>query len=498
MFDSSAPERAPSGGAQSRLRTYMAALLVLGGIVLLISMQKPEPGEERLAQAPPDPSGVSAPPRVDPARIPAADDLVAHSRWQREALDYLLPLSQEKLGIPPKETTIAALATRAFAEARGELVEMEGTIAALAAEEYEGGGLLWTVVLDDDDGSRAVVLKWALSSDPFQGRPEDALEFTTEYLEAGDRVRVRGLYVQRRTGTFGGLLVTDPVPVLLATPPTEAFRKVEARGTAIEDPGQAFWDEIRDRFLGGTKRLDEPALFQLVQWAREKGYPYFRDAIEKGELEARVWDQETFLRWSDEIESETVDAPRPFTEEARGKLFETRGLLAYYVQEGWGTVPRMGSAWGVDEYGVLGVFSDFYGNTIFKTISAFPLETYEGVAGELGEHIRVFGYFLKNHTYDTQKQREGGGRAEITMPVFVVVHAEPVQYEPSPYRQLIWIIAGVIVVLAILFYALLIRGERKEAKRMEAYRMKLKRRIREAEAKRASAADSGDGEKDEA
>lgn len=484
MLDPSSPQRAPSGGAQSRLKTYMAALLAVGAVVVLISIQKPDAGSQQLAKAPENPAAEKAPPRVDPAKIPARDDDLAHSGWQREALDYLLPLSQEKLDLPLEPVTARELDALPFAEARGRLFTVEGTIAALATQEYAGGGLLWAIVLDGVDGGRLLVLKHALASDPFQGRPEDALEYTTEYLKEGDRVRVRGLYVQRRTGTFGGLLVRDPVPVLLAQPPTEAFRKVEPPAIAVDDPADAFWDEVQDRFLAGTRSLDEPALYQLIQWARKKGYAYFRDAIENGKLKADVWDQDVFLRWSDEIESQTPDSPRPFTEGARGKLFQTTGLLAYYVHEGWNLVPRAGSAWGVNDYGVLGVFSDFYGNTVFKTVSAFPLSDYAGLTGELGEPIRVYGYFVKNHTYGTQKQNAEGGRREITMPVFVVVHAEPVELEPSPYRQVIWIIAGVIVLLALLFYAILIRGERKESARMEAYRLRLKKRIREAESKR--------------
>ena len=71
-----------------------------------------------------------------------------------------------------------------------------------------------------------------------------------------------------------------------------------------------------------------------------------------------------------------------------------------------------------------------------------------------------------------------------TLPLFVAVHAEPVQETESQYQKLIWGVTGLIMILALLFYFVLIRGERKEAARMEEYRTNLRRRIR--------ARDSGD------
>jgi len=107
----------------------------------------------------------------------------------------------------------------------------------------------------------------------------------------------------------------------------------------------------------------------------------------------------------------------------------------------------------------------------------WPLETYAGVTGT-EQHVRIYGFFLKNHTYETKFVRDGGP-AQITMPMFIVVHVEPIRLKDLPYRTMIWVLSGVLLLIFVVFYLVFVRGEKREADRMDAYRRKLRKRIRD-------------------
>ncbi|MFV1959742.1 MAG: hypothetical protein ACC662_10065, partial [Planctomycetota bacterium] len=482
MLDHLKSEAQRTGGAQTRLRMYMAALLVLGAVVLLIAQWPRAEGTDTLPQAPPDPVRAPEGPTIDRERLPPVDDDASQARWQREALDYLLGIAEKNFLVQAETVTPAVLDGLPFAEARGRVFEVRGKVADMAVEEYgTGGGRLWSVVLEGKDGHRVIVLKQAFASDQAGGRPEDALRTSTEYIQTGDALLVRGIYLQRRVGTVGSSLLRKPVPALVATPPSKAFRKVLFSADPISSPADAAWDDVKDRFLRDTRRWDEPALYQVIEWARRVGHEKIHEDIVKGRMPALPWGQETFLRWSEEIESKTANAPRPFTHSARGKFFSPRGLVGDFVYQGWDEVTRLGSSWGVNHIYTLDVQSDEYGNAFIRTISAFPLSDYAGVTGKKGQHVTIYGFFLKNHTYESKLRGAGGGPALVTMPLFIVVDAEPILPGPLPYQTLVWGIAVVIFILAVLFYFVLIRGEGREAARMERYRAKLKRRIRERE-----------------
>ena len=66
----------------------------------------------------------------------------------------------------------------------------------------------------------------------------------------------------------------------------------------------------------------------------------------------------------------------------------------------------------------------------------------------------------------------------MTMPMFIIVHVEPLVPGRSPYETLIWIVSSVIIVLGVLFYLVLVRGESKEAARLEAHRAGLRKKRR--------------------
>lgn len=492
MMEIQPSERQPTGPTQSRLRAYMAGLLVLGAIVIGVASFPDKEGEETLPSAPEAPEVVEARAvvEIDRDRIPARDDDAAHATWQTEALAYLTEVS-EKAHLAEK-TTLAEVVALPFEAGRGRVFELSGRILGLHAEEYPDGGLIWVVVLEDDAGRRLLVVRRALASDPAQGRPEDALQVSTEYLQPQDRVLVRGIYAQRRVGTWGLEKIGDPVPVLVLTPSGAGFRKIEEPKPPIADVVDAAWETVEDRYLRETKHWAEPALFEVLQWAQAKGHDAILEDIRAGKLKVRTWDQDTFVRWSEEVESAgNPPPPRPFTDAARGALFRTTGLLGSFVYQGWDQTPRSASTWDVHRLYTLDIQSDHYANKVFRTMSAFPLEAYEGITGKVGQHLAVYGFFLKNYTFSTRKVKEEGGRAEVTLPFFVVVHAEPLEPQVTPYGQLMWIIAAVIVVLAVLFYLVLVRGERKEAARLQSHRAGLRKQRREKAARKTSDEEAG-------
>ena len=477
-------ERQSGGGAQARLRAYMIGLLVLGGVIFLIATRGGGPGPEALPEALPDPEAVQVEAaRVDLDRLPAEDTAATHARYQDEALAYVLSIADRDFASRAERLPLADLAALPFAEARGRVFETTGTVEAIDRAVYGGAKdqRLWIVLVEDEGGNRLLVLKHGLKSDSEEGRPQDALSYTTEFLEPGDRILLRGIYLQRRAGTFGSAIVREPIPVLVATPPNAAFRTLPEPLVPILDPGEADWDEVEDRFLSQTQVWQEPALFQVVQWARRVGYEKIAEAIRSGQLVARSWDLELFDAWGDEVASTEPAAPRPVTESLRGGFFKTSGLVASFLREGWKTLPREASAYDVDTLYLFDLMSDHWGNKTIRTWSPWPIATYPGVhdpsGKDKGQHVTVYGYFLKNFTYSTKQQR-GKGAADITMPMFIVLHVEPVPDLVSPYRTMIWVISGVILLLFVVFYFVFVRGEKREAERMDAYRRSLRKRIR--------------------
>jgi hypothetical protein len=91
--------------------------------------------------------------------------------------------------------------------------------------------------------------------------------------------------------------------------------------------------------------------------------------------------------------------------------------------------------------------------------------------------VTLTGYFLKNFTYQGEAVRDGAP-ADVTMPMFVVLHLENIPHVRSPYRAAIAWICGTLVLFALLFVLVLRRRDRREAARIEAYRSDLKRRRR--------------------
>lgn len=408
-------------------------------------------------------------------------------RYSAPGLEYALRVRRKgHVGAVSGRLDAADLAALPLAEARGKIFDVVGQVTEVTREVYKptaestGAERLWSVVLEGRGGAQAVVISHALESEQDEGHPREAKPtgVRAEPIAVGQWVVARGVYVQQRTGSLGGASLPQPAPALLVSgfrillPPEDWNEPVAALGDAL-------WEDVQDRYSRESRRWDEDAVFETIQWARARGYEACRDDIEQGRLPWRHWGAKTFETWKKEV-SVRRDDPRPFTEASRGTVFRTPGIVGEVLQFDWETIPP--NRWNVDEFQLLRILSDHYQHISVTMIMPFPIATFEGVTGAKGEHVYVYGVFVKNETYDSQFKREDGTQRAlpITAPMFVVLHMEPFPEAAAAQamRNLMWWIAGSMVVFGLLFYVVLIRGGRKQVQRMEEHRLALRQRIR--------------------
>ena len=406
-------------------------------------------------------------------------------RYAAEGIEYIIEVARTGQ-VGPTVTSIAPseLATRPPAGVRGRVFEVEGRVVERTREAYQPPGqsfseILWTLILEGRDGGRVIVVKRGKASDLGEGAPTSAEPAGGRRVpvELGQHVRVRGVYLQQRTGTLGQTAVSQ-MPVLVGL----KFRielPAEEHLEPLASPDEASWDDVRDEVMRDSRKWDEPAVFEVLQWARERGYERILEDIRSGALPYEIWDRETFDRWKKEVAVESGEA-RTFTESARGKLYRTPGIIGDLSEVGWEHIPP--NRWGVDKLYDLHLLSDHYREVALRVFSPFPLQVIDGVSGKRKEHLRIYGLFVKNYTYDSRHKREGGDEWHpITVPMFVMLHAEPVDEEASQreMRRLMLWVAGAMLLFGLLFYIVIVRGGRKQAERMEAHRARLRQRIRE-------------------
>lgn len=487
MFDQLKKDRHQGFAAQERLRLslYVAGMLALGGFIVVgatTGEKAPEKAVDAEARAEMDPG-----PLLDPAVLRDRVDGTKPERWATDGIEYVRKIRRTgRLG--PVTRRLSASEMDAL-DGPGAVIEVRGRVIDVSREEYRSGPdtsadeRLWSVVLEDGDGSQVVAIKHGRGSDFAEGAPVDAKPpmVRSTPIAPGQHVVVRGVYLQDRTGTLGRTVLRSPTPVVFAS----KFRieiPPENRPPPISSLDDALWSEVRDRFNRESRNWEEDALFEVVQWARMQGYEKVRKAVLEGELGWKEWGKQTFDTWKKEVAVDTRDAPRPFTDGARGKVFRVSGIVAEVLQYGWERITP--NAWGVDEFQLLTLMSDHYRNVVLRMVLPYPITTFEGVTGTRTEHLRLYGVFIKNNTYDTQfDSPDGSGRPHpITVPLFVVFHAEqyPEDEASRGMRNLMIWVAGVMVFLGILFYIVLIRGGQKQAERMEAHRWELRRRARAA------------------
>ena len=491
MLDDLKKERQTAQPARDlfKLALYVVGMLIFGIVIFAGNTCNSTPPPSKAPDTGSAEADRSELPRLDPAELTRLVEASGAEpyRYSAPGIEYVLRLRRTgRLGALTARLDPGELAGRPLAEARGRVFELRGRVSDVSREVYtpgpqaSGEDRLWSVVLEGADGSQAVALKYAIRSEPKEGRPRDAKppRVPAESIRVGQYVVVRGVYVQQRTGTLGETSLPKPAPVLLAS----KFRILlppEEHSEVISGLDEALWEDVQDRYSRESRRWDEDAVFEVIQWARERGYEACRDDLKNGTLPWTRWGARTFEVWKKEV-SVGRDDPRPFTEGARGQVFRTSGIVAEVLAFDWEGIPP--NHWNVDHFQLLRMLSDHYQNVSMSLILPFPIDTFEGVTGKMTEHVRVFGVFVKNETYDSKFKREDGSNRSlpITAPMFVVLHIEryPEDAASSAMRELMWWIAGSMVLFGLLFYIVLIRGGSKQAQRMEAHRLALRQRIR--------------------
>lgn len=471
------------------LRFVVGGFLLLGLGAFLWGRRTPEPAARPTPQEPPPAAPtVPAPPPIDAAALGALVEGAEPFRWAWPAIDEVDRL--RRAGAFPREhppSTVAALADLLARGERGAAVHLDGVVVAVGHEarppSIGGAGpvprdealsVLWHVVMEDADGGRAIVAMPALAADPAP-RYERAFGLQRA-VRVGDHARVAAVALQSRTGTFSNLVMSTPTPVAFGLRWRQSFPAAE-RALQIADPGEADWDEVKDRTFAETRVWEEDALFQVVAWARRVGATGLRDAIVGDNkpywAKWSLWERDAFEIWKQEVPG--TMAQRPFTDSARGRLFRLDVLLGDVLEQGWAQVPP--NRHGVDDIVVWDALSDDYHHVALRLYLPFAKDGLPDVRGERREHLRVYGVFLKNWSYQRkQKTGFGGDLVELTTPTFIVLHAEyhPEGADLDDRSTMNWL-AGAMVGLALLFFLTLGRRGRKEERRLESATQKRRR-----------------------
>lgn len=506
MLDHLKKEQIQGFGAQekARLSLLVAVLLVLAAAIF--GSQSCESTRAPLDEEPTplDPEGQGAntldPQALRPRLVSAVfrDEREETSRFVEAAIDFL---RLEVRGVPTGQITtrldVAAFQQLDPREHLGDIIEVQGTVVDIVPFTYlNERNRLWVLVLEDDEGRPFLAVKHALTSDPGGGRPVDALQRRgpSPLVEEGREIVVRGVYIQRRKGTLGEIALREPAPVLYGL----AYRltvPMDERPPAPASLADIPFDDVRDWTSREAEQLQSvDQLHQVIAWARARGYEQIRKDLQDGSLPIQVWDQERFSVWQKEVLAKERKL-RPNTRAWRGQVFSTPGLIADINREGWSVMPA--NKWGVDSIYLFDLYSDHYAHKVIRNVLAFPPETYKEFSQKKSDHVRIYGVFLKNYQYRTKQLREGerpsSNRNRLAVPLFVVLDFESLENVggvSESHRRLMWIVAGIIVLLGLIFYFVLIRGEGKQAKQFEASRIERRKRLR---ARREASKPPGDG-----
>jgi hypothetical protein len=471
-----------------KLAVYVIGMLILGITIVAGTrcdgtLQTPPEGEPGSQEAPKELRTLD---RAELSRR-VADSGDEPYGYASPAIEYLRDLRRDGV-LPPVEARVspAELAAVPLEDARGRSYEVTGRVVEIGREVYlpgsdaTGDDRLWSIVLEGEDGSQAVLVKYALGSEFEEGHPREAKppRSPATRIEVGQFVVGRGVYFQQRTGTLGDTTLPKPAPTL-SVGPLRILLPPSEHNAVISSLDEALWGDVQDRYSRESRRWDEDAVFEVIQWARARGYEACREDLRNGTLPWKEWGDNTFGIWKKEV-SVAGDEPRPFTTESRGHVFRTGGIIGEVLQFGWERIPS--NRWNIDEFQVLTMLSDHYQNVALRAFLPFGIDTFPGITGARAEHVRIYGVFIKNDTYDSKFKREDGSKRSlpITAPMFVVLHMEPYPEGEAAagMRTLMWWIAGSMVLFGLLFYIVLIRGGAKQTERMEAHRLQLRQRMR--------------------
>jgi len=490
MFDDLKARRTGRSAKESaRLWAMLGAAVIFGALVFNSKACTPEP---KVGPRPPTTKATGAPVAIPLDRAPL-ERLVATpadpKAFDAAALDYLITEIDKGAArrVPDRVLPVQDVVALDPSAAVGRLYETVGVVRSIDAEEYKSAAnpavdQLWGFALEGGGGARVVVVQSGRTTMPEGGRPREANRAgaAPEALAEGAEVRVRGYYLQRRTGSVGGVKSIDaPTPVLVA----REYRIVRPLLTRIEHPGEADFSRTKDRSNADTRSLDEQPLFEILAWARRRGAAAIAADLRSGALPFKVWDQSRFLTWSRELESDrdqSLPDPRQMTLASRGKVFVTSGALLTQDHEDWDGVPR--NSYGVEERWKYWIISDHYGNVPLLFDASFPLSDFENVPAPVGSpypHVRVYGVFVKNYTFEPAKAHlRPDARPDITVPFFVALWMEPIVYETASLWQNPFFVIGFSLAVFIAgFLFVMIRMERRESAQMDAQRKRLRKHV---------------------
>jgi hypothetical protein len=498
MFDDLKQRRGFNAKEKSRLIVSGSLILILGAVIYGSKGCSEEPKTPPRARAREEPK----PPEPPPEELDLApfEDVRAGrgetSRFDTKALDHVLrALDLGRLVRTPRRVFKgpADLAAVDLSEWAGRLVEVRGRVRSIDKETYSSkdapsADQLWAFALEGDDGSRVVVVQGGLA--PEGGRPADAYHPSSARvpLVEGDFVRVRGIVLQRRTGSVGSLSLDTPTLVLAG----REYRRTDSAVPDIPDLAAIGWASVDDRTMSKTWRVDDGVHFQLLHWAGTRGH----DAV-MAEVRARGplprWGQAEFVQFMKELDADTGQEadPRTWTVAQRGRVFETTGVFADYIKEDWDSV-------GPNDYDVgtrhkYWIVSDHYAHTLILMDSAFPLETFPGVRMPRKEdRVRVVatGVYVRNYSY-TPGSRAGRkeGEREITVPYFHLLDLKmlpPMTGTPPLKNPFFWAWVS-LAVFGAAFFLVMGRIEKRETAIMRETEKKARAGARRAADRREAA-----------
>jgi hypothetical protein len=478
-----------SGKEKARLSATVAACLVVGAAVFGLKSchdMTPEktpvatPGKTDTTSKPLDPKPLEglrartdAPLEFDQPGLEYVIEHVEKDDFRREPDAVASPA--DVLALDPKDAV-------------GKVYEVLGTVRHLDREAFESARLgdvesLWSFSLVGPDGRGPVVVWPGRRNAADNGRPVDRFRPAPAVVEEGDVVRVRAVFLQRRTGTVGAVALDGPTPALVA----REFRRTVMPPSPVADVEAGDFATVRDRFLEDQYSVDDDVTWHLLTWLRARGHDAVVADLKSGKIPVRSWDREMFSRWSREIvvDRDVTDDPRTVTNEARGHVFVTTGALVDFVKEEWEFLPR--NKFGVDERWQVWIRSDHYRNVGLRLDSAFPRSAYPGILPPVhGEgrrqQVKLYGVFVKNYSYTPR----GGPDIpterlhEITTPYFVLLHVEPYNpYVPTPLLEnpFFWTWVSLLV-FGVVFFGVVTRMEKREVSGMQERQKAIRQRRR--------------------
>lgn len=371
-------------------------------------------------------------------------------------------------------------------EAVGRTIQVRGVVKDLdreARQVTESKDLLWAFTLEGEDGSKIVVVHPGEGRILGERRPELSPKGASKAFENGLAVEVKGVYLQRRTGTIAGVVLGQPTVVLFgreyraaieAKPPPKSLSDID-------------FDTVEDRFEEEMREVQGPysPAWQVIQWAQAVGHDEIARRIKSGELESEPWAAAEFLAWRTEMAAERRKSDpdrRKWIPERRGKVVRTWGITGEWIKEEWDQIPENDRD--VLRRWKLWVLSHWDGFSSIRFDSPFPPSAFAGVLGHRRERLKVYGVFIQTYSFHVQSPEAQGKEAPrkgwVQSPYFVLLHVEPDPLPPSAplfENPFFWTWVS-LAVFGLVFFAVMSRVEKRESAAARDQGLRIRRRVR--------------------